>query len=131
MPGPTKPPTSDPVAKATADLLDDQAAKVTSRGKDKGPGGRRPADHKRPQPARVRKAAARHARRAGRQARHPARAARSGTWLGLVIGSVALILLYNALTGADRLAGFFGGVSAALAWLNDPTKPVVRYKGES
>lgn len=74
------------------------------------------------------KRGARKARSAGRTAA-AAGAGRSGSFVGLLVLSLGLVLLYNFLQGAAQLAGFLGGIQKALAWLVSPTA-VIPFKAE-
>lgn len=47
---------------------------------------------------------------------------------GVLFGTVLLLVLYNALRGAEQLAGFLGGIQRAIAWLSDPTAIVLDHK---
>jgi hypothetical protein len=64
--------------------------------------------------------AAKAGRKVQRAARHPVTATRSGSWTGLAVGSLGLILLFNFLTAAKDLAGLLGGIQRGIRWLADP-----------
>lgn len=73
----------------------------------------------------IRKATAkRTARRTGRAARQLAGAQRTASIGGLLFMTLALVLLYQLLTTADRLSGLFGSLQRAVQWLDDPYAPI-------
>ena len=67
-------------------------------------------------------------RRAARQIRVPVGNRINGL-LPAVGATVALALLYNALTHAQAASGFIGTVGKGLAWLEDPTKSIPYGRG--
>lgn len=78
--------------------------------------------------SKVRRQARGKARKVQTAAKTPVRAARSGTVIGLLVGSLGLVLLVNFLRASTQAAGFLGGLNTAIAWISDPTK-VIEYKG--
>ena len=74
------------------------------------------------------KNARRQVRRAGRQTRRAAttltRPRRTASVGGLILGTLALVLLYQFLTTADRAAGLFGGLARAVQWIDNPTTTI-------
>jgi hypothetical protein len=113
--------------KGAARETDDEAAELYKAGSD---------DAKREQRERQRAKAGSKARTRARRstrkvtkaAKTPVKAARSGTVVGLLVGSLGLVLLLNFLRSADKAAGFLDGIRSAIAWFADPTK-VIEYKG--
>jgi hypothetical protein len=61
------------------------------------------------------------AKRGKKLAAHPVKATQSGSLLGLLVGSLGLILLYDFLQHAEKVPGFLNGVAAAVSWLASPT----------
>jgi len=103
----------DPIADATEGAVEGQAEKQA-----KGP-------TKKEREAAAAKGRARRRRVKGavtKGARNP-----SGSFMGLLVGSAGLILLYDFLSAANQLAGFLGGLQRALAWLSSPTA-VIKFK---
>jgi hypothetical protein len=78
--------------------------------------------------SKVRRQARGKARKVQHAAKAPVKAARSGTVIGLLVGSLGLVLLINFLRASSATAGFLGGLNTAIAWIADPTK-VIEYKG--
>lgn len=126
----TDPPTESPVTKAMSSRLKREAAgrdaevkKASDAGKAEGQKAERDKA-KAAKANKVKSSARRQAKRTGRQfstaARRPAAAARSGSMVGILAGSLALILLYDFLIRSDQVAGFLAGPVKAVQWLSDP-----------
>jgi alanyl-tRNA synthetase len=78
--------------------------------------------------SKARTKARRSARKVTTAAKSPVKATRSGSVIGLLVGSLGLVLLFNFLRSADKAAGFIDGIRTAIAWIADPAK-VIDYKG--
>jgi histone H1/5 len=66
----------------------------------------------------------RQARTVARKSLHPVAAARTGTAVGLLAGTIGLSFFYLALTNAEAFAKMLDGISMAFDWLKDPTKTI-------
>ena len=44
--------------------------------------------------------------------------------LGVLGLAMAIALLYNFLSNADKVEGFLGGIARAVQWIDDPTKSI-------
>lgn len=116
-----------PLANATEKAADSTAKKQTKPKPTKRTGATSSSSKKGASASRARKAraksAGRKATRLGRTAT-AAGAGRSASFVGLLVLSLGLVLLYNLLAGAEQLAGFLGGIQRAIAWLVSPTATI-------
>jgi hypothetical protein len=75
----------------------------------------------------TKRAVRRRTKRVATAARSPVRAAQSGTWVGVVVASLGLVLVYDFVSNAEQVGGFLGGLQRAVAWLADPNA-VIEFK---